>query len=200
MGDATIAENAKDFANKINGVGSFAYADESPYNGSQWVRTYKIDKNNQKILMAEGPALDCSHFVSAVLHQSGYAIPYNNVMPTGLLTSDGKTLSSEAAKYFDLVPKNQISKGDLVLFKGHLTIANGPVDPDKKTGSFIGDNSSTGVAVQKYTTETNATVGADGVYYWGLESKGKPFQFALRKRGQSRLFCRKKLRRQTWRG
>jgi len=90
-----------------------------PYDG-----TKDIDANGRL-------DIDCSHLVHNALVDAGYDIPY---LPTKALNSE------EALKYFSVVPLDEATKDDLVLFPGHVRIYSG-FDPSAMTGEFFGSQS-----------------------------------------------------------
>ncbi|EPX64386.1 C40 family peptidase [Cystobacter fuscus] len=88
----------------------------------------------------DGNGIDCSHFVWEVLKEAGYAnAPYTQA--TDIARSPS----------FSRISPNEVREGDIVHFSGgsdHMGIV-----VDAKAGTFIGAQSSTGVAPASYVRD-----------------------------------------------
>jgi len=106
---------------------------------------------------ASDQTIDCSNLVKQALNLSGLSkIEYLNT----------KQLNDTAsrANYYDTVSGNQVQRGDLVLFSGHVGFVESYNNQTQK-GSFFGSQSSTGPE----------TANLGNKFYWGGTEKVTAF-------------------------
>lgn len=72
---------------------------------------YKLKGNGTDDMTGDGlKDIDCSGMVSSVLRASGYVFPQRERFDTGWLRS------KDAEKYFDVIDKNDVQPGDIIVW------------------------------------------------------------------------------------
>ncbi len=127
--DLIIENNARAVALK---AAMFKVADE-------WKGTVYLMGGNSK------QGVDCSHFVYQVINGARLAAAEEGFVPQ--VVDYRSTSTIEASNVFIRIKNPQ--PGDLVMWDGHVGIVIDPL-----TGSFIGAQTSTGVAECNYQTNT----------------------------------------------
>lgn len=107
--------------------------------GDEWKGTTYLYGGNSK------QGIDCSHFVYQVLNEARKKVASASNAPEPQLVDYRSTSTIEDSKLF--VSVSIPEPGDLVLWDGHVGIVVNPA-----TGTFIGAQTSTGVAEANYLT------------------------------------------------
>lgn len=105
---------------------------------------YKLKGNGTDDMTGDGlKDIDCSGMVSSVLRASGCVFPQRERFDTGWLRS------KDAEKYFDVIDKNDVQPGDIIVWGprkgqkyGHTGFVDG-YDAKSNEGTLYGSNSST---------------------------------------------------------
>ncbi|MFN6394628.1 MAG: NlpC/P60 family protein [Aphanizomenon sp.] len=84
--------------------------------------------------------IDCSHLVKQALNLSGLSKIDSKI---DYLNTEELNNTALRAKFYDTVSGNQVQRGDLVLFSGHVGFVES-YNNQTKTGSFFGSQSRTG--------------------------------------------------------
>ncbi len=105
---------------------------------------YKVRGNGTKDMNGDGlKDIDCSGMVSSVLRSAGYIFPQRERFNTEWLRS------KEAEEYFDVIEKNDVRPGDIIVWGprkdqtyGHTGFVT-DYDAKSNNGSLYGSNSTT---------------------------------------------------------
>ncbi len=100
---------------------------------------------------------DCSYLVGTALKDAGYSIP-DRISTHSLF--EGNDLQPLATKNFNVVDKNQLQPGDLILLKSN-------VSSDQHIGIFVGYNDKGQIMFYGSQTSTGPNVATMDGTYWG---------------------------------
>ncbi len=163
--------------NIADGAVSMFGNDDAPKNTKNSVFTYSENTHTHDGTVAppgrSGLGIDCSELANQAVLSAGYNVPY---LATPQIYEGGH-LTPAGAKYYETVPTNELQKGDLVLFKGHVGVVE---SYDSKTGDgkFYGSQSKTGPASTEFNTN-------DAGLYWGRADKGEPVLTGLKPKAET---------------
>ena len=118
---------------------------------NDWIGTNYLWGGNSK------DGIDCSHFVFQVLNGARQKAAVPGPAPQVVTYQSTATIEASGLWF----PVSEPQAGDLVLWDGHVGIVLDPA-----TGTFVGAQSSTGVAKANYLTG-----------YWGTRSNRRYLRF-----------------------